>query len=86
VLGGDGYAEHLRVVGEHEVATRDVLLSMVAASETDADVIVDASGISFIDCTGLAALVAVAERVPAFERGRAGPRQGGLRAPRRRLR
>jgi anti-anti-sigma factor len=56
----------LQVAGELDLATRDVLLAVARGRRRrDADLRVDASGVSFVDLAGLASLLEVASETRA---------------------
>jgi anti-anti-sigma factor len=57
--------KHFRAVGELDMSTADVLLSGVAAALADGfgDVVVDVSQLSFVDSSGLRALIHVSREL-----------------------
>jgi anti-anti-sigma factor len=55
----------VRIQGELDLATRDVLTAAIGALRRRGDVRVDAAGISFVDCIGLASLVDLARTTRA---------------------
>lgn len=50
----------LRLIGELDMYTRGELLAAAAGHGRGGDVRLDASGLTFVDCSGLAALVRIA--------------------------
>ena len=50
----------LRLIGELDLYTRGELLAAAAGHGRGGDVRLDASGLTFVDCSGLAALVRIA--------------------------
>jgi anti-anti-sigma factor len=67
----------VRLAGELDLATRDVLALAIDVVSSRGDLCIDAAGISFVDCTGLASLVEAARTVRAsgarFEVARMSP-------------
>jgi anti-anti-sigma factor len=55
----------LRLFGELDLATIDVLLTAARAARTGPALRVDATGVSFVDCAGLASLVELAAETRA---------------------
>jgi len=66
ISGSRARPGRLRLAGELDVATRDMLLAVGCGPDRRArDLRLDASGLAFIDCAGLAALVELARAARA---------------------
>ena len=66
ISGSRARPGRLRLAGELDVATRDMLLAVGSGPDRRArDLRVDASALAFIDCAGLAALVELARAARA---------------------
>src|SRR4051794_20475068 len=62
ISGRSGRPECLRLEGELELATCNALSALTRVGSRVHDVYIDASGLTFVDCAGLASLVRLAGR------------------------
>lgn len=63
-----GDASVVKLEGELELGTRELLQSAIGAGPATGDLRLDAAGLSFVDCSGLGALVELARSVRASGR------------------